>query len=277
MCGRAAVFVPNNKTKERILVIMRLKIRDMEFEYAGRPVLKGINMDFCASEIAAVCGPNGVGKSTFIKCINRLLKPRGIVSLENNDLSKMSMGNVARHIGYVPQRINNIFSVTVFEMVLMGRCPHIGWNSSKEDREKVISILKLMGLEDHALTDFNHLSGGQQQKVIISRALAQDPEILLLDEPTSSLDLKHQLEVMELLEDMVAEKNISVIMAVHDLNLASRYADKIILMKDGVIHSVGSSKEVLTQDVILSVYGVRAVVREESGRPFVIPIGNGKQ
>ena len=253
---------------------MRLKIRDMEFEYASRPVLKDINMNFCAGEISAVCGPNGVGKSTFIKCLNRLLKPRGTVTLENNDLSRMSMRSVAKHIGYVPQRINNVFSVTVFEMVLMGRCPHIGWNSSESDREKVISILKLMGLEDHALTDFNHLSGGQQQKVIISRALAQEPDVLLLDEPTSSLDLKHQIEVMELLEGMASEKKMSVIMAVHDLNLATRYADKIILMKDGTIHSAGSSKQVLTQDIILSVYGVRAVVREESGRPFVVPIGN---
>lgn len=255
---------------------MRLKIKDLEFDYASRPVLKDINFNLCAGEITAICGPNGVGKSTFLKCINRLLKPRGKIWLGDHDLGRMNMRNVARHIGYVPQRINNIFSVTVFEMVLMGRCPHIGWNSSEADREKVISILNLMGLEEYALSDFNQLSGGQQQKVIISRALAQEPDILLLDEPTSSLDLKHQLEVMELLKGLVAERNISVIMAVHDLNLASRYADKIIMMKDGRIYSAGSSSEVLTCEVILSVYAVIAVVREEAGRPYVIPISNSR-
>ncbi len=256
---------------------MRLKINNLEFDYASRPVLKDINMELCAGEITAICGPNGVGKSTFLKCINRLLKPRGEIWLGKNDIGRMSMRSVARHIGYVPQRINNIFSITVFEMVLMGRCPHIGWNSSEHDREKVISILNLMGLNEYALTDFNQLSGGQQQKVIISRALAQEPDILLLDEPTSNLDLKHQLEVMELLKDLVAERKLSVIMVVHDLNLASRYADKIIMMKEGTIYSAGSSAEVVTKEIILSVYGVIAAVREESGRPCVIPIGYSRK
>lgn len=256
---------------------MRLRIREMEFDYASRPVLKNIYMDFCSGEITAVCGPNGVGKSTFIKCINRLLKPRGTIRLEKHDLSKMSMRRVARHIGYVPQRINNVFSITVFEMVLMGRRPHLGWNSGESDREKVTSILKLMDLEDHALTDFNRLSGGQQQKVIISRALAQEPDILLLDEPTSNLDLRHQLEVMELIKGLVAEKGISVIMAVHDLNLASRYADKILMMKDGTIYRAGNSSDVLTEEGILSVYGVVAVVREESGKPYIVPISYSRR
>jgi iron complex transport system ATP-binding protein len=129
-----------------------------------------------------------------------------------------------------------------------------------------------MDLQDYALTDFNRLSGGQQQKVIISRALAQEPDVLLLDEPTSNLDLRHQLEVMELIKGLVAEKGISVIMAVHDLNLASRYADKILMMKDGTIYRAGNSSDVLTEEVILSVYGVVAVVREESGKPYIVPI-----
>ena len=256
---------------------MRLRIREMEFDYASRPVLRNVSMDFCSGEITAICGPNGVGKSTFIKCINRLLKPKGTIRLEKHDLSKMSMRRVAKHMGYVPQRINNVFSITVFEMVLMGRRPHLGWNSGESDREKVTSILKLMDLEDYALTDFNRLSGGQQQKVIISRALAQEPDVLLLDEPTSNLDLRHQLEVMELIKGLVAEKGISVIMAVHDLNLASRYADKILMMKDGTIYGAGNSWEVLTAEGILSVYGVVAVVREESGKPYIVPISYSRR
>ena len=133
-----------------------------------------------------------------------------------------------------------------------------------------------MGIEDLAMRDFNELSGGQRQKVIICRALAQEPKILLLDEPTSSLDLRHQLEVMEIIKGLSAERSLSVIMAAHDLNLASRYADRIIMMKNGRIHGAGDSASVLTPQTILSVYGVVAAVREELGKPYVVPLRSEK-
>jgi len=256
---------------------MRLKIRDVEFSYASARILKNISMELAPSEMAAVCGPNGVGKSTLIKCINRILKPHGSIELEGRELRNMSMMQIARRVGYVPQNLTSVFSMTVFEMTLLGRRPHLGWRSSQTDKEKVIEILELMEIEDLALRDFNELSGGQRQKVIICRALAQEPEILLLDEPTSSLDLRHQLEVMEIIRGLVVEKSLSVIMAVHDLNLASRYADKIIMMKDGRIHSAGDSVSVLTPPNILSVYGVVAAVREELGKPFIVPLKSEKQ
>jgi iron complex transport system ATP-binding protein len=252
---------------------MRIKIQNVQFCFSSKPILKNICLNISSSEIAAICGPNGVGKSTLMKCINRILKPEGSIQLSGQEMKGMSMGHIARKIGYVPQRIANIFSVTVFEMVLMGRRPHLGWKSGDRDKDKVVEILNLMELDKLAMKDFNEISGGQQQKVLIARALAQEPEVLLMDEPTSSLDLRHQLEVMELIRYLTDEQGLSVIMAVHDLNLASRYADKIILMKNGQIYNAGDSKSVLTPENILSIYGVFAVVREEANRPYIVPIG----
>lgn len=251
---------------------MELTIKDVKFKYSSRPVIENVSLDFASSEIVAVCGPNGVGKSTLLKCINRILTPEGNIFLDEQNIKKMKMVQIAKRIGYVPQDTSHVFSVTVFDMVLMGRRPHLGWGSSDTDEKKVIEILDMMGIQDIALRDFNELSGGQKQKVIISRALAQEPEIILMDEPTSNLDLKHQLEVMELIRYLSEKKKLLVIMAIHDLNLASRYADKIILMKNGMIHSAGNSLMILTPENILSVYGVIAAVRNEFGKPYVVPI-----
>lgn len=249
-----------------------IKINDVEFKYASKPILQNICLELAPSEITAVCGPNGVGKSTLIKCINKILQPNGSIRLGEKEISDMSMMHIARHIGYVPQRVSNAFSITVFEMVLMGRRPHLGWKNSQTDNTKVVEILRRMQIEDLAFTDFNQLSGGQQQKVIIARALAQEPDVLLLDEPTSSLDLRHQLEVMELVRNLAEEKGLTVAMAVHDLNMAACYADKIVLMKNGRIYDAGDASSVLTSDNILSVYGVIATVKKENGKPYIIPI-----
>lgn len=251
---------------------MRLKINDVEFRYASTPIIEDICMDVAPSEIVTICGPNGVGKSTLIKCIDRILKPEGSILLDGQEIKNMSMIEIARQIGYVSQSSSNVFPATVFDMVLMGRRPHAGWRSSEMDEDKVIEILKLMGMEDLALRDFNELSGGQQQKVIIARALAQESKVLLLDEPTSNLDIRHQLEAMEIIKNLAKEKEISVIMSVHDLNLASRYADKIIMMNKGRIFSAGAPSLVLTSENILSVYGVETVVKNESGKPYIVPI-----
>ena len=251
---------------------MKLKIKDVEFSYASTPIIEDICIDVVPSEIVTICGPNGVGKSTLLKCIDRILKPKGSILLDGQEMKNMSMIEIARQIGYVSQSSSNVFPATVFDMVLMGRRPHAGWRSGEMDEDKVIEILKLMEMEDLALRDFSELSGGQQQKVIIARALAQEAEVLLLDEPTSNLDIRHQLEVMEIIKNLAKEKEISVVMSVHDLNLASRYADKIIMMKKGRIFSAGEPASVLTSENILSVYGVESVVKNESGKPFIVPI-----
>lgn len=232
-------------------------------------------MELRPSEMLGVIGPNGSGKSTLIQCIDGLLKPKnGSILLDGTDIKGISRKEMAKKIGYVPQTSSrSFFPSTVLDAVLMGRRPHLGWRSSRGDVKKAIKVLRLMGIENLAMNDINQLSGGQQQKVLIARALAQESSILLLDEPTSNLDIKHQLEVVEIIREMVAERGISAIMAVHDLNLASKYTDRIIMMKEGRIVDQGVPSEVLTQENIRSVYGVVAeVINNNGGSPHVIPV-----
>lgn len=255
---------------------MILKISNLEFSYSSTPVLEDITMELTRSELVGIVGPNGTGKSTLIRCIDRILEPLGgSILLDEKDIKQMGMMEVAKKLGYVPQTISSIFPTTVFDTVLMGRRPHIGWRSSNSDRRKIVEVLHLMEIEDIAMKEFNELSGGQQQKVLIARALAQEAEMLLLDEPTSNLDIRHQIEVMEIIRDLIAKKEISAIMAVHDLNLASRYADRVIMMKGGRIFDAGYPPDVLTPENIRSVYGVHAeVINSNGGGPYIVPISS---
>nr|MCR5853009.1 ABC transporter ATP-binding protein [Methanophagales archaeon] len=185
----------------------------------------------------------------------------------------MSRREIAKKMGYVPQSTHQVFPNTVFDVILMGRRPHFAWKCNEKDIEKVLETLKMLGIENLAMRDITELSGGQQQKVFIARALAQEPEILLLDEPTSNLDIKHQLEVMNIIKSITNERGITAIMAIHDLNLASRYADRVIMMHKGRIFAVGSPEEVLTPENIREVYGVEAeVLCGKDGKPLILPI-----
>ncbi len=222
----------------------------------------------------AIVGPNGSGKSTLIKCINGVLKPKqGTILLDEKDTASLSLMQIAKRIGYVSQsNAVNIFPITVFDAVLLGRRPHLSWRNSERDLEKVEEVLQLLKMENYALRDMHELSGGEQQKVLIARALAQEVDILLLDEPTSNLDVKHQLEVMEIIRTLAIQRGLSVIMAIHDLNLAAKYADQIAMLKDGGVYCVGEPAAVFTADNVRSVYGIDVIVRNESGKPFVVPI-----
>ena len=252
---------------------MRLQIRDLSFSYGSTQILKDINMELDSSDVLGIVGPNGAGKSTLIRCIDRILVPQqGTVLLDGQEMKQMSSMEIAKKIGYVPQSISNTFPATVFDTVLMGRRPHLGWRSSEEDIDTVLEVLTMLKIKYLAMRDFNEISGGQQQKVLIARALAQDAEILLLDEPTSNLDIRHQLEVMEILTKLVKKKGLSVMMAIHDLNLASRYSDRIIMLNGGSIRDTGDPVSVLTAENIQSVYGAEVIVKHEAGKPYIIPI-----
>nr|QNO43356.1 cobalamin import ATP-binding protein BtuD [Methanosarcinales archaeon ANME-2c ERB4]QNO44117.1 cobalamin import ATP-binding protein BtuD [Methanosarcinales archaeon ANME-2c ERB4]QNO44185.1 cobalamin import ATP-binding protein BtuD [Methanosarcinales archaeon ANME-2c ERB4]QNO44887.1 cobalamin import ATP-binding protein BtuD [Methanosarcinales archaeon ANME-2c ERB4]QNO46521.1 cobalamin import ATP-binding protein BtuD [Methanosarcinales archaeon ANME-2c ERB4] len=255
---------------------MRLQIRNLRFSYGSTEILRDINMGLNPSEVLGIVGPNGTGKSTLLRCIDRILIPEGEVLLDGQEISGMSRVEIAKRIGYVPQSMTGVFPATVFDMVLLGRRPHLSWRSSEEDMDKVLEMLDLMDIKDLAMRNFNETSGGQQQKVLIARALAQDVDILLLDEPTSNLDIKHQLEVMEILTELSKTKGISVMMAIHDLNLASRYSDRIIMLNGGGIRDVGDPASVLTAENIRSVYGVDVVVRNEDGKPYMIPMRSSR-
>ena len=252
---------------------MRLKVNKIEFAYNSTSVLENISLELDRSEILGIVGPNGTGKSTLIRCIDQILKPQqGTILLDENDITTMNRMEIARKMGYVPQSTTRVFPASVVDTVLMGRRPHLGWKSSEEDMDKVLEILELLGIVEFAMKDFNEISGGQQQKVLIARALAQEADVLLLDEPTSNLDIRHQLEVMEILKDIVRKNGISAVMAIHDLNLASRYTDRILMMNGGRIFAAGDPASVLTVENIKRAYGVEVLVKSDGERPYIIPL-----
>jgi len=252
---------------------MRVEVKELYFSYPGKDVLKGVDLELNETEIMCIVGPNGSGKSTLVKCIEGLQTPNaGGVFFDGVDSSGLSRQEIARMIGYVPQSSSQLFSASVFETVMMGRKPHYSWRCSDEDIDIVVDILELMELEELAMTEYNNLSGGQQQRVLIARALAQQPELLLLDEPTSALDIAHQLEVMEVLHGLVHSRGIAVMMVIHDLNLASRYADSIVMLNNGEIYTAGSAERTLTARSIEEVYGVEANIHSHDGILSVMPV-----
>jgi iron complex transport system ATP-binding protein len=235
-------------------------------------ILDGLNLVVEDSEVLGLVGPNGSGKTTLIKCMDKILKPKGSILIDGRDIDTVSRTELAKRLGYVPQSSSTPLATTVFDTVLMGRRPHISWRVSDSDLDKVADILGLLHLEYLAMRDFSQLSGGQKQKVLIARALAQEPEVLLLDEPTSSLDMKHQLEVMETISSLVKEKKISAVMALHDLNLASMFVDKLAILKGGKIYAAGEPIDLLNAKNIRDVYGVEAVVMNNLDRPYIVPL-----
>lgn len=252
---------------------MKLDIKGICFSYGSRPALKDVTMNMEKGGMVSIIGPNGSGKTTLLKCIDKMLKPeRGSILIEDKDVAKMGTMEMARLLGYVPQSAGNVFPCTVFEALLIGRRPHLSWGVGEKDRKIVSQTLELMGLEDMAMRMFGELSGGERQKVLIARALAQEPEVLLLDEPTSNLDLRHQLGVLGLLNDVVEKKGILAIMAMHDLNLASRFSHQMVVLRKGEVYAAGEPKSVLTPENIRLVYGVEAIVGNNSGAPHIIPL-----
>ncbi len=251
---------------------MILEVDGIGFSYNSHPILADIRFPLRSGEILGILGVNGAGKSTLLKCLNRVLHPqKGRVLLEDEDLLRMDRRNVARRMGYVPQRHPDT-QLNVYESVLLGRKPHMGWTLSEADHAVVENILDRMGLNRLALRPVTDLSGGEVQKVVIARALAQSPRVLLLDEPTSNLDLKNQLEVMGLVREIVTARHLSAIVAIHDLNLALRYADAFLFLKETRVHAL-VPREKLTPKIIGEVYGVEVTLQEIGPHRVVVPLG----
>ena len=249
---------------------MIIQVKNLTFAYNNVSVLQNITFNVNSGDFIGIVGPNGSGKSTLLRNLDGILKPiHGTILLENQNLSDLSRREIAKIIGYVPQREVNIFPTTVFEAVLMGRKPHIKWTETKKDKKIVAQILERLHLGEFAIRDHNKLSGGERQKVYIARALVQEPKILLLDEPTANLDLKHQIEVLDLIFD-AKKTGVTVIIAIHDLNLALRYCDKLIILDQGQIFASGG-REILTEENIEKVYGVKVSVIKKGNQYFIIP------
>jgi len=237
---------------------MLLEVKNISFSYESVEALKEISFKAKEGEVLGIIGPNGSGKTTLLRCINRVLKPKiGTVLIDGEDLSGWNRKEIAKKIGVVPQ-YSTIFPFTVFDVVLMGRFPHMRMlgREGPEDLEIVRGAMKLTGTLHLAERPLDELSGGEMQRVVIARALAQQPQVLLMDEPTLHLDISHQLEVLELIGRITRERGLVTVLVSHDLNLASRYCDSLILLNMGKIHSMGSTSEVLTTENIGQIYGV---------------------
>jgi len=258
---------------------MKLDVKNISFNYDSVRVLKNLTLNVEGGEILSIVGPNGSGKTTLLRCINRAIKPReGTVLLEGKNVAKMNFMEIAKKMSTVRQSADTAFPSTVLDMVLMGRRPYIKWSVTPKDLEIVDRVMKLVDINH--LTDryLDELSGGERQKVTMARALAQEPKVLLLDEPTANLDVKNQLEILSIIKDLVKRENMAVVIAIHDLNLAARFSDKMVMLKDGAIVAAGSPNSVLTQSNIMKVYGVEVKILENiSDAPYIIPLTHSPQ
>lgn len=252
---------------------MTLTIQNLKFTYDGQPVLDGVDLSVSTGELVGLLGPNGSGKSTLLQCINGILDPEeGVVSIDGDSIDELSPNERARRCSYVPQTESGAFPATVFETVMQGRRPHGGWSPDSVDHEAVASVLDRLDIANLTDREVGNLSGGQQQKVRLGRALVGDPSVMLLDEPTSALDLRHQMEVMDLLIQHVTKRGVAGVVAIHDINLAARYCDRIAMLHDGEIYASGPP-EVLTPETIRTVYDVNSTVRHHRGRQLIVPEG----
>ena len=249
-----------------------LDIDGLGFGYGNASkVLDGISLKVSGPQLVSIIGPNGVGKSTLIYCINKILSPtEGTVMIQGREVRDYSVKELAKTMGFVPHATSDVFPMTVMDTVLMGRHPHSGRKITDKDVQEAYSILKTLEIEKFAMRQFDELSAGQHQKVVLARGLAQKPKILLLDEPTSNLDIKHQMDVTRILKELSERDGMTVIMISHDLNIASRYSDFIVMMYDKKIFRIGKPEEVITEENIRHVYKVESKVITDDGRPYVI-------
>lgn len=248
-----------------------IQVENLSFSYGSHPILQNVSFTLEQGECVAVLGNNGAGKSTLISCISRLRKPSsGNVLIDGSPISQLSRNQLARQIAYVSQK-NELAHATVFDAVLLGRKPHMKWGPSAVDYDVAEHALRAVGMEDCRLRYVDQLSGGEQQKVMLARAIAQEPKLLLLDEPTSSLDLRNQYESMELIRHCAHDHHIAVLVVIHDLNLALRFCDRFLFLQGGTIFASGGA-EVVTPENIRAVYGMEASVEQFREVPVVIPL-----
>lgn len=254
-----------------------VKVENLLFAYNGEDILKGISLTLERGELLGIIGPNGSGKSTLIRLISGLISPRqGNVSLKERAISSYSRRDIARIIASVSQEIDRDFPFTVREIVAMGRAPYMGRFSveSEIDKKIIDEAITLTDISDYVSRFPYQLSGGERQRMLIARALAQEPEILLMDEPTSHLDLNHQIEINRLVMKLKEEKRMGVIYVTHDLNIAAECCDRVIMLKRGEIIAEGKPFDVINAGNINTVYGCDTIVDKnpETGRPRVTPL-----
>ena len=255
-----------------------LRTEHLDLAYDGDLVVRDLDLEVPAGALTVIVGANGCGKSTLLRGIARLLRPRaGTVLLDGKAVHAMPTKEVARLIGILPQSSTAPEGITVADLVGRGRYPHQGWfrQWTSADDAVVRAALEATSTHEFATRRVEELSGGQRQRVWIAMALAQDTDLLLLDEPTTFLDVSHQIEVLDLLTDLNRDRGITIVMVLHDLNLAARYCDQLVMIAGGTVHASGSPADVLTEDHVQEVFGLanRVIVDPVSGTPLMLPIG----
>ena len=257
------------------MVMTSLCMDHVTLQYGDKPVLKNLDLTLVPGAVVGVVGPNGVGKSTMINALSGALLPTaGTITLNGVNLKDLSPGERAREIAVVPQAARLPAAFTAMEVVLMGRTPYLGWLGREDefDREIARSALERTSTGQLADRRMGEMSGGEQQRVLIARALAQSPSILLLDEPTAHLDLRHQDEVLNLVRSLALGEGLAVFISLHDLNLVARFTDRIALLSNGRIHQFGKPEDVLQPDILAGVYGLKILVTTHPvhGTPLVL-------
>lgn len=250
---------------------MTLDVQSAGFAFGAHAVLSDVSIrDVARGTVTAVIGPNAAGKSTLFRGIAGVLRMSGTVHLDGRRLDTASRREQAQHICYLPQHPFSAAILTAFEAVLLARKQRDSWRVTSEDRRVVADTMALLGIGALAERYVDELSGGQQQLVSVAQALVRQPSVLLMDEPTSALDLRHQLEVLALLRHVAEDRDVVVMMAVHDLNLAARFADRLVMLSEGRIIADGDPATVLTRDRLGAVYGVEARVEAGADRIQVV-------
>lgn len=251
---------------------MRVQVKGLIFSYPDF-TLKVDNLTFEDSKITSIVGPNGAGKSTFLKCLAMINpSPKGSVFINGEDISEIKGNKRARLIGYVPQEQMSIFNFSILDFVLMGRTPYLNLISkpSKKDIEKAEEALRFVGVRDYKEKGIHEISSGERRLVLIARTIVQEPEIFLMDEPTSFLDPKHEIEIMELIKNLSEKMGKTVILTLHNLEIAVKYSDYLVFMKNGEIIGHGETSEILSEEILEKVYEIKMRIVDFNGRKIII-------
>lgn len=234
-----------------------LELKNISFSYGNKNILKNVGFTANKGEFVGILGVNGCGKTTLLKSINKINKiSSGEIILDGQSVLSLKGDEIAKKIAYVPQMLGESYEVNVTEFLMMGRKPYVSWGFSENDVEIVEKVMKELNIEHVAKKSFNELSGGQKQKVLIARALVQEADVYILDEPISFLDIKNQIEVLKILKKLAVEKEKIVVVVIHDLNMAMKFAHKILLVKEGEAFAYGETAKVLNSKNIKAIYDV---------------------
>ncbi|MGN0099081.1 MAG: ABC transporter ATP-binding protein [Candidatus Methanomethylophilaceae archaeon] len=248
-----------------------LEIESLGFSYGSKKVLEDIEFKLDNGYFVSILGPNGVGKTTLLRCLCNIHRPQeGRILLDGEDILSIHPREMSKKVAYVPQK-GEVVHTTVFDHVMIGRRPHMTWDSGKRDVDKAWEVIEKLGLEEISDSYIDEISGGQLQKVNIARALAQEPRLLVLDEPSNNLDLSNQHRILQLIGDLTKETGMAAVMTMHDINLALYYSDKIIMMYDGRIVADGGI-DVVNPETVKLVYGIESDVMDYKGQRVLIPL-----